>query len=64
MENQAIIESFLAFKEEKNIDRITLMAFIEEAFRNQLRKKYEDDENFDVMLTQIRVIWRFGVTVR
>ncbi|MDG1903273.1 MAG: transcription termination/antitermination protein NusA, partial [Schleiferiaceae bacterium] len=43
MENQAIIESFLAFKEEKNIDRITLMAFIEEAFRNQLRKKYEDD---------------------
>ena len=41
MENQAIIESFLAFKEEKNIDRVTLMAFIEEAFRNQLRKKYE-----------------------
>ena len=50
MENQAIIESFLAFKEEKNIDRITLMAFIEEAFRNQLRKKYEDDENFDVIV--------------
>ena len=44
MENQAIIESFLAFKEEKNIDRTTLMAFIEEAFRNQLRKKYETDE--------------------
>jgi N utilization substance protein A len=50
MENQAIIESFLAFKEEKNIDRTTLMAFIEEAFRNQLRKKYETDENFDVIV--------------
>ena len=61
MENQAIIESFLAFKEEKNIDRITLMAFIEEAFRNQLRKKYEDDENFDVIVNQDKgdlEIWR------
>lgn len=61
MENHAIIESFLAFKEEKNIDRITLMAFIEEAFRNQLRKKYEDDENFDVIVNPDKgdlEIWR------
>jgi N utilization substance protein A len=61
MENQAIIESFLAFKEEKNIDRITLMASIEEAFRNQLRKKYEDDENFDVIVNPDKgdlEIWR------
>ena len=61
MENQAIIESFLAFKEEKNLDRITLMAFIEEAFRNQLRKKYEDDENFDVIVNPDKgdlEIWR------
>ena len=61
MENQAIIESFLAFKEEKNIDRITLMAVIEEAFRNQLRKKYEDDENFDVIVNPDKgdlEIWR------
>ena len=61
MENQAIIESFLACKEEKNIDRITLMAFIEEAFRNQLRKKYEDDENFDVIVNPDKgdlEIWR------
>ena len=61
MENQAIIESFLAFKEEKNIDRLTLMAFIEEAFRNQLRKKYENDENFDVIVNPDKgdlEIWR------
>ena len=61
MENQAIIESFLAFKEEKNIDRVTLMAFIEEAFRNQLRKKYETDENFDVIVNPDKgdlEIWR------
>ena len=65
MENQAIIESFLAFKEEKNIDRTTLMAFIEEAFRNQLRKKYETDENFDVIVNPDKgdlEIWPFFET--
>jgi N utilization substance protein A len=50
MENQAIIESFSEFREEKNIDRVTLMAFIEDAFRNQLRKKFGTDENFDVIV--------------
>ena len=57
MENQAIIESFLAFKEEKNIDRTTLMAFVEEAFRNQLKKKYETDENFDVIVTLLSTMF-------
>ncbi len=66
MENQAIIESFLAFKEEKNIDRTTLIAFIEEAFRNQLRKKYETDENFDVIVNPDKgdlEIWHNRVVV-
>ncbi|NVK03484.1 MAG: transcription termination/antitermination protein NusA, partial [Flavobacteriia bacterium] len=43
MENHAIIESFSEFKDEKNIDRVTLMAFIEESFRNQLKKKFGTD---------------------
>ena len=67
MENQAIIESFLAFKEEKKIDRVTLMAFIEEAFRNQLRKKYETDENFDVIVNPDKgdlEIWRNRTVVK
>ncbi len=67
MENQAIIESFLAFKDEKNIDRVTLMAFIEEAFRNQLRKKYETDENFDVIVNPDKgdlEIWRNRTVVK
>jgi N utilization substance protein A len=37
------------------------MAFIEEAFRNQLRKKYENDENFDVIVNPDKgdlEIWR------
>ncbi len=50
MENLAIIESFGEFKDEKSIDRVTLMSFIEEAFRVQIRKKYGTDENFDVIV--------------
>ena len=61
MENLAIIESFGEFKDEKNIDRATLMAIIEEAFRNQLRKKYESDDNFDIIVNPDKgdlEIWR------
>lgn len=61
MENQAIIESFSDFKEEKNIDRVTLMAILEDALRNQLKKKYGDDENFDIIVNPDKgdlEIWR------
>lgn len=61
MENLAIIESFGEFKDEKNIDRATLMTIIEEAFRNQLRKKYESDDNFDIIVNPDKgdlEIWR------
>ena len=61
MENLAIIESFGEFKDEKSIDRVTLMSFIEEAFRVQIRKKYGTDENFDVILNPDKgdlEIWR------
>lgn len=61
MEHQAIIESFADFKDEKNIDRVTLMAIIEDAFRNQLKKKFGTDENFDVIVNPDKgdlEIWR------
>lgn len=66
MENQAIIESFSEFKDEKNIDRVTLMAIIEEALRNQLKKRYGDDENFDIIVNPDKgdlEIWRNRVIV-
>lgn len=50
MDNKAIIDSFTEFKEDKNIDRVTLMAIIEDAFRQQLKKKFETDENFDIIV--------------
>lgn len=66
MENKAIIESFSEFKDEKNIDRVTLMAIIEDALRNQLKKKYGDDDNFDIIVNPDKgdlEIWRNRVIV-
>lgn len=50
MDNQALIESFAEFKEEKNIDRITLMAILEEAIKTVLRRKYGSDDHFDIIV--------------
>ncbi len=50
MDNLALIESFSEFKDEKNIDRITLMAIVEESLKNVLRKKFGDDDHFDVIV--------------
>ena len=48
MENIALIESFSEFKDEKFIDRVTLMAILEEVFRNTITKQFGTDENFDI----------------
>ena len=41
MENLALIESFSEFKDDKFIDRVTLMAILEEVFRNALKRKLD-----------------------
>lgn len=45
-----LIESFQDFKEAESIDRPTLMKVLEDVFKTLLRKKYGDDENFDVIV--------------
>ncbi len=50
MESVNLIESFSLFKEDKNIDRATLMSIIEEVFRTMLVKKYGSDKNFDIIV--------------
>ena len=50
MDNHALIESFAEFKDEKNIDRITLMAILEEALKTVLRKKYGSEDHFDIIV--------------
>ncbi len=61
MENIALIESFSEFKDDKLIDRPTLMAILEEVFRNALKKKYGTDDNFDIIINPDKgdmEIWR------
>ena len=50
MNTAAIIDSFIEFKDDKNIDRITLMGLLEQAFRSLLVKQYGSDENFDIVV--------------
>lgn len=50
MESVNLIKSFSLFKEDKNIDRATLMSIIEDVFRTMLIKKYGSDKNFDIIV--------------
>ena len=66
MENIALIESFSEFKDDKLIDRVTLMAILEDVFRNALKKKYGEDDNFDIIVNPDKgdlEIWRNRVVV-
>ncbi len=50
MENINLIDTFAEFKELKNIDRVTMMSVLEEAFRSVLVRQYESDDNFDIII--------------
>ncbi len=66
MENLALIDSFSEFKDDKSIDRVTLMAILEDVFRNALKKKFGDDDNFDIIINPDKgdlEIWRNRVVV-
>ena len=45
-----MVEQFAEFKELKNIDKTTMIAVLEESFRNVLAKMFGTDENLDVIL--------------
>jgi len=66
MENIALIESFSEFKDDKSIDRVTLMAILEEVFRSALKRKYGSDDNFDIIINPDKgdlEIWRNRIVV-
>jgi N utilization substance protein A len=66
MENIALIESFSEFKDDKLIDRVTLMAILEDVFRNALKKKFGSDDNFDIIINPDKgdlEIWRNRIVV-
>jgi len=66
MENIALIESFSSFKDDKMIDRVTLMAILEDVFRSALKRKFGSDDNFDIIINPDKgdlEIWRNRVVV-
>ena len=66
MENLGLIDSFSEFKDDKLIDRVTLMSILEDVFRNALKKKFGDDDNFDIIINPDKgdlEIWRNRIVV-
>lgn len=50
MDAHELIQSFAEFAKQKNIDRPTMIRILEDVFRNMIRKRYESDENFDIII--------------
>jgi N utilization substance protein A len=50
MHSIGLIDSFSEFKEFKNIDRVTMQRVLEDVFRTMLRKRYGNDDNFNVVV--------------
>lgn len=50
MNNLALIESFGDFKDEKGISKIDLMAIIEDSLKTLLKKRFDSDDHFDVVV--------------
>ena len=66
MENIALIDSFSEFKDNKSIDRVTLMSILEEVFRAALKRKFGSDDNFDIIINPDKgdlEIWRNRIVV-
>jgi N utilization substance protein A len=57
----SMIETFADFKENKNVDRTTLISVLEESFRNVISKMFGSDENYDIIINPDKgdfEIWR------
>lgn len=50
MNSLALIEAFGEFKSERDITKTELMAIIEDALKTLLRKRYDSDDHFDVIV--------------
>ncbi|MFM8850548.1 MAG: transcription termination factor NusA [Cytophagales bacterium] len=62
MDTSTLIESFADFAKQKNIDRPTMIRILEDVFRNLIKKKYVQDDNFDIIVNADKgdlEIWRF-----
>lgn len=56
-----LIEVFADFARNKNIDRPTMIRILEDVFRTMIRRRYETDDNFDIIINVDKgdlEIWR------
>lgn len=66
MEILNLIETFSEFREQKNIDRSTMMRVVEDVFRSTLVKLYGNADNYDIIINPDRgdfEIWHNRVIV-
>lgn len=62
MDTTVLIESFSDFAKSKNVDRPTMIRILEDVFKTMIRKKFEYDDNFDIIINADKgdlEIWRF-----
>ncbi|MFY0651353.1 MAG: transcription termination/antitermination protein NusA [Cyclobacteriaceae bacterium] len=62
MDSAILIESLADFARSKNVDRPTMIRILEDVFRTMIRKKFETDDNFDIIINADKgdlEIWRF-----
>ncbi|MGB3619164.1 MAG: NusA N-terminal domain-containing protein, partial [Catalinimonas sp.] len=62
MDSKTFIESAQEFARAKDIDRPQMIRILEETFRATIRRKFEHDDNFDVIINLDQgdlEIWRF-----
>ncbi|MCV9387809.1 transcription termination factor NusA [Reichenbachiella ulvae] len=62
MDSSVLIESFSEFAKSKNVDRPTMIRILEDVFKTMIRKKFEYDDNFDIIINADKgdlEIWRF-----
>lgn len=50
MDTKILIQSFTEFAKQKNVDRPTMIRILQDVFRAMIKKKYENDENFDIVI--------------
>jgi len=62
MDSSVLIESFAEFAKHKNVDRPTMIRILEDVFKTMIRRKFEEDDNFDIIINADKgdlEIWRF-----
>ena len=62
MDTQELINSFAEFARSKNVDRPTMIRILEDVFRTIIKRKYKNDDNFDIIINADKgdlEIWRF-----